>query len=282
MGISGLLQALKPLIQPCNVSQLQGKRVAIDGYCWLHKAVYGCAAELCLNQETDSWIKYCLSFIDLFLHYNCKVTLVFDGAPLPAKGKTETERAEARQKNLEAAKEFQKKGDFKNARNYFARAIDITPAMAARLVAIVDSRYNQTSNVNGGSQPKKVDYIVAPFEADSQLGYLSRNDLVDVVVSEDSDCMLYGCKDIIYKLNSRDGNCERLIVNDIFTKFIDSKFDLRSFSSEMFLSMCIFSGCDYLVKSLSAFSFIICLSMLFPFFFPIFFDLVHERILYLE
>jgi exonuclease-1 len=250
MGISGLLQALKPLIQPCNVSQLQGKHVAIDGYCWLHKAVYGCAAELCLNQETDSWIKYCLSFIDLFLHYNCKVTLVFDGAPLPAKGKTESERAESRQKNLETAKEFQKKGDFKNARNYFARAINITPAMAARLIAIVESRYN---SLNGGNTSKKVDYIVAPFEADAQLGYLSRNDLVDIVVSEDSDCMLYGCKDIIYKLNSKDGNCERLIVNDIFTKFIDNKFDLRSFSSEMFLSMCIFSGCDYLVTLSSIF-----------------------------
>jgi exonuclease-1 len=233
MGIQGLLQALKPLIEITHISTLKGKRVAIDGYCWLHKAVYGCALELCLKQQSDLWIKYCLSYIDLLLQHGIQVTIVFDGAPLPAKQKTEEEREENRQKNMQIAKDYYSKNDLKNARNYFARAIDITPQMAAELIQVVES-----------SRPS-VKFLVSPHEADAQLAFLSRNELVDVIITEDSDTIAYGCKDIVFKLN-RDGSCERLIVNDVFTKFIDSKFDLRTFTPEMFLAMCIFSGCDYL------------------------------------
>lgn len=38
-----------------------------------------------------------------------------------------------------------------------------------------------------------VEYIVAPNEADAQLAYLSRNGLVDAVITEDSDMIPYHC-----------------------------------------------------------------------------------------
>lgn len=233
MGIQGLLQALKPLIQSTHVSELRGKRLAIDGYCWLHKAVYGCCVEICTGKKTDSWIHYCLGFIDMLLYHHIEPTIVFDGAPLPAKGKTEQERAEQRQKNLDLGNEYLRKNDLRSARNYFARAIDITPAMASELINVLETT------------KRAVKCIVAPHEADAQLSYLSINNLVDVIVTEDSDCIAYGCKDIIFKLE-RDGKCDRLIVNKIFTEFIDPKFDLRGFTPEMFLEMCILSGCDYI------------------------------------
>ena len=43
-------------------------------------------------------------------------------------------------------------------------------------------------------QEKNIDYIVAPYEADAQLAYLSINDLVSCVLTEDSDLLVYGCK----------------------------------------------------------------------------------------
>ncbi len=121
------------------------------------------------------------------------------------------------------------------ARNYFARAVNITPKMAAEFIQFVKLKYGDT-----------VTCIVAPYEADAQLAYLSKHGLVDAVVSEDSDCIAYGCSDIIFKLN-RDGSCDRLILSDIYSKCIDTKFDLRHFSPSMFLEMCIIAGCDYLV-----------------------------------
>lgn len=42
-----------------------------------------------------------------------------------------------------------------------------------------------------------VKLIVAPYEADAQLAYLSRSGAVDVVITEDSDCLPYGCKKVM-------------------------------------------------------------------------------------
>lgn len=40
---------------------------------------------------------------------------------------------------------------------------------------------------------KKVDYIVAPYEADAQMTFLSVNKIVDAVITEDSDLIPFGC-----------------------------------------------------------------------------------------
>ena len=39
--------------------------------------------------------------------------------------------------------------------------------------------------------------IVAPYEADSQLAYLSIQGIVDLVITEDSDLLVFGCKKVI-------------------------------------------------------------------------------------
>lgn len=38
-----------------------------------------------------------------------------------------------------------------------------------------------------------VDCIVAPFEADAQLAYLNLAGFAHIVITEDSDLMLFGC-----------------------------------------------------------------------------------------
>lgn len=42
-----------------------------------------------------------------------------------------------------------------------------------------------------------VKLVVAPYEADAQLAYLNRSGAVDVVLTEDSDCLPYGCKKVM-------------------------------------------------------------------------------------
>ena len=36
--------------------------------------------------------------------------------------------------------------------------------------------------------------IVAPYEADAQLTYLVNKNIVDVIITEDSDLMVFGCQ----------------------------------------------------------------------------------------
>ena len=78
MGIQGILPLVKPVIQDKKISAFRGKRVAVDGYSWLHKAAFGCCTELCRGIENDSWIQYCLTYIDLLLDQNITVFLVLD------------------------------------------------------------------------------------------------------------------------------------------------------------------------------------------------------------
>ncbi len=56
MGIAGLLQLLAPVMQSVHVSMLDGKRVAIDSYSWLHKGAYACAQQLVLGNPTDVYV----------------------------------------------------------------------------------------------------------------------------------------------------------------------------------------------------------------------------------
>ena len=41
-----------------------------------------------------------------------------------------------------------------------------------------------------------VEVVVAPYEADSQLAYLAKENIVDLVITEDSDLLAFGCKQV--------------------------------------------------------------------------------------
>ena len=49
----------------------------------------------------------------------------------------------------------------------------------------------------------KIDYIVAPYEADAQLAYLFKLGKVDLVVTEDSDLLLFGAQRVFFKMNTQ-------------------------------------------------------------------------------
>ena len=55
-----------------------------------------------------------------------------------------------------------------------------------------------------------VECIVAPYEADSQLAYLSKESLVDLVITEDSDLLVFGCKKVSVCVRERERERERV------------------------------------------------------------------------
>ena len=46
-----------------------------------------------------------------------------------------------------------------------------------------------------------VEYLVAPYETDAQLAYLSKKNLIDYVITEDSDLIAYGVQNLIFKFD---------------------------------------------------------------------------------
>jgi exonuclease 1 len=234
MGIQNLLPQLKQLLANRHISYFRGKSVAVDGYAWLHRAAYGCCVDLTTGVENESWIQYCIGYLRMLEAFNITTYLVFDGDELPAKRGTELERAENRRLSLQRALSLSSAGDSAAARAQFVRSVDITPKMAARLIQVLKV------------QMPAVRVVVAPYEADAQLAHLVRSNIVDAVISEDSDTIPFACNEVIFKLDKQ-GNCQHLVLGDLFTK-PNLGFDLTGFDQDMVILLCITAGCDYLVK----------------------------------
>ncbi|XP_072951947.1 exonuclease 1 isoform X1 [Typha angustifolia] len=228
MGIQGLLPQLKSIMAPIHVEELKGQTVAVDTYSWLHKGALSCSAHLCKGLPTSKHIGYCMHRVNLLRYHGVRPLLVFDGGLLPIKMDQETKRARMRKENLERAMEHEAAGNSTAAFECYQKAVDISPSIAFELIRVL--------------KQEKVDFIVAPYEADAQMTFLSVNKLVDAVITEDSDLIPFGCSRIIFKMDKFGQGVEYQS-----SKLGQNKeLDLFGFTKQMVLEMCIFSGCDYL------------------------------------
>ncbi|GBP33041.1 Exonuclease 1 [Eumeta japonica] len=227
-GLDGLLPFVEKASRRVNVSEFAGCTVAIDSYCWLHKGAFACADKLVRGDETDVHIKYCLKYVGMLISKNVKPILVFDGQHLPAKAMTEAKRRESRDTSKKRAAELLSLGRTDEARSYMRRSVDITHAMALNLIQECRKR--------------NVDCIVAPYEADAQLAYLNLKNIAQVVITEDSDLILFGCSKILFKMDL-DGT--GTLVETAKLPLV-MKCPIERYSFDKFRQMCILSGCDYL------------------------------------
>ena len=92
---------------------------------------------------------------------------------------------------------------------------------------------------------KNIEFYVAPYEADCQIAKLKRLGLVDAVISEDSDLIIFGVN-VILKLN-QNGECDYVDlikwrpkdVNDVFLKYF------LAFDELSRIDAAILAGSDY-------------------------------------
>ncbi|KAJ0247861.1 Uncharacterized protein HA466_0162610 [Hirschfeldia incana] len=237
MGIKDLLRFMKPYILPIHIQKYAGTRVGIDAYSWLHKGAYSCSMELCLDTDGKKklrYIDYFMHRISLLQHYEITPVVVLDGGHMPCKAATGDERQRHRKANFDAAMVKLKEGNVKAAVEFFQRAVSVTSSMAHQLIQVLKS--------------ENVEFIVAPYEADAQLAYLSSLELeqggIAAVITEDSDLLAYGCKAVIFKMD-RYGKGEELILDNVF-QAVDQKPSFQNFDQELFTAMCVLAGCDFL------------------------------------
>ncbi|XP_052750064.1 exonuclease 1 isoform X2 [Galleria mellonella] len=164
----------------------------------------------------------------MLLSKNIKPILVFDGRHLPAKAMTESKRRESRDISKKRAAELLSLGKIDEARSYMRRSVDITHAMALGLI-------RECRKIN-------VDCIVAPYEADSQLAYLNIKNIAHLVITEDSDLILFGCSKVLFKMDL-DGT--GTLVETAKLPLV-MKCPIEHYTFDKFRQMCIMSGCDYL------------------------------------
>lgn len=161
-------------------------------------------------------------------HFGVTPYLVFDGDKLPAKRCTEDDRETRRAENLAKAQALEAEGKMREAREVYGKCVDITPEMAFQLIKVL--------------KEEGIPYVVAPYEADAQLAYLEREGLIDGVVTEDSDLLVFGCRTVLFKLDQA-GNCVEMKQERFWT---NKSLALSGWSTVEFRQMAILSGCDYL------------------------------------
>lgn len=228
MGINRLLPFLENSSRSVHISHFRGCTAAIDSYCWLHKGTFGCCEKLARGEDTNGYVLYCLKYIRILQNAGVRPIMVFDGRHLPAKRETEEKRREQRKIARKRAAELLRLDRANEARNYLRQCIDVTHDMALALIK--------------ECRQMGVDCIVAPYEADAQLAYLNLKKIADVVITEDSDLVLFGCDKILFKLDLL-GQCT-LVEREKLYLSMQMSPDVYTF--DKFRYMCILSGCDYI------------------------------------
>lgn len=143
----------------------------------------------------------------------------------------EKDRGKNREKSRKMAQEYLANGDEKMAMRKFSESIDITPKMAHTLILAL--------------REIKVEYYVAPYEADAQLAFLWKTGYVDVIATEDSDLLAFGVGIAFFKMDNQ-GNGQEINLENLKKVKVKGKPGFKDFTHEMFLTACILSGCDYI------------------------------------
>jgi len=163
-------------------------------------------------------------------HFGVIPYIIFDGDYLPSKAATEASREKRRADSKKLGMELLNAGKTSQAYLEFQKAVDVTPEMARQLI----------------DELKKagVQYIVAPYEADAQMVYLERKGIIQGILSEDSDLLVFGAKCLLTKLDQY-GNCIEINKADFSAC---KEVSLTGWSEAEFRRMTILSGCDYLAS----------------------------------
>lgn len=85
------------------------------------------------------------------------------------------------------------------AREYFQRCIECTPKMALEVIKVKMIQLKQIHKKElhiKALHNLGVDVLVAPYEADAQLAYLNKIDVAQIIITEDSDLILFGCEKV--------------------------------------------------------------------------------------
>jgi flap endonuclease-1 len=245
MGIKNLMKVLNDntssAIMPLNQVSLRNKKIAIDTSIILYQyvtAIRGSGDDLKgPDGNSTSHIMGILSKTLYYLKLGLIPIHIIDGKPSELKIKILNDRSKIKKGAIERLLEIE--SDLTNP----DKQNDLTDEELALLEdervkllkKSVSVSKTETAQVVEIIKMLGVPCIFAPEEADSQCAYLSRNDLVDYVASEDMDLLTFGTKKLVRNFLKK--NMCVVTLEDILIE--------GDISMEQFIDLCILLGCDY-------------------------------------
>lgn len=237
--MKGLLPCLQSITRSVPLKRYRGLTAAVDAMSWLHKGVFACDVKsLAHSQRNESdkcgsaelrCVRYAMDKTKLLREFGIEVLLVIDGNALPSKKDENAQRREDRDEAFEKALAAEKAGDSRAARRFYAQSCSVTYEIRYELIQ--------------ACKQAKIAFIVAPYEADAQMARLAHSGVVDLVVTEDSDTLAYGCPRVLFKIDF--DACQGQEIQLMRDLGENEALSFKNWTHDMFVFMCILSGCDY-------------------------------------
>ena len=232
MGIRGLNTFIKKVcpesITVNKISKYSGKIFAIDASILLYKYRHISSLD---ETYVNSHILGFINRIKIYLINNITPVFVFDGIPPDLKKNTLKKRQTNKKKIYEKidilkeieCKDLQENNEIKKEiQRLSSQIINVTKKHVDDIKKLLD--------ILG------INYYNAPDEAEKYCVYLQNHNIVDYIVTDDTDVFTFGAKGVL-----KSG-----IKNDIVEVDILQFLKKIEYSHTKFIDLCILSGCDYL------------------------------------
>lgn len=229
MGIRHLNRFLKdnasPSIKLCNLSELSGKKIAVDISIYMYRFA-----------SNNTLIENIYLMLSVFRHYNIIPIFIFDGKPPPEKHELLRKRKEDKR---EAENEYNK---LKNTLEINTDMDDSDKQEIIYNMDILKKKFvsinkNDIENVKILIRSYGATYYDAPGEADELCAMLNIKNKVWASLSEDMDMFVYGCPRVIRYFSLLNHTAIVYDVKGILNNLGISQKELRE--------ICVLSGTDY-------------------------------------
>ena len=228
MGIKGLFKFIKKYapsaVNEITVSDLKNKTIGFDTSILIYQfviAIRNQGIDLTNNSgEITSHIHAIIMKTLSFLKKKINPVFVFDGKPPTIKYDTLKERTKIKQsaiENLEKNIEMDEETKIK---------------LLKQSVSVSSKQMDECKEI---LRLIGIPVIEAEQEADSQCAYLSKNNIVNAIASEDMDLLTFGTKILLRNINKK--NIVEITLSKILLEC--------EITQDQFIDLCILMGCDY-------------------------------------
>lgn len=260
MGIKGnfltFLRNKYEIGENITITKYSGKKIAIDTLIYInkYKATQG-----------DKWLNGFFNFVCKLRKNNINCTFIFDSKSPPEKEKEREKRKNNRIRIGEQIEElnqciqiYETQSVITDSLKYYNDQIlnskgeqfkdffqDYNIILLPELKELLRKKKSYLYIISpediGKAQKVlealNIQYIIAPFEAESQCAELCIRNKVDCVLSDDSDLFAYLCPFFLLKFNSSSEECILIDLEKVLEKI--------NLTKEQFLDFCILCGTDY-------------------------------------
>ena len=232
MGIRGLNTFIKKVCPECiitkKIGNYSGKRFGIDASIFLYKYRHVSNVD---NSCKNSHIIGFINRIKYYYNFNITPIFIFDGIPPEQKKVTLKKRQDIKKKiyeKIEILQDLQPENEIeqleinKEINNLSRQIINVTKTHIEEVKTLL--------NLLG------ITYYDAPDEAEKYCVFLQKNNIIDYIVTDDTDIFTFGGVNVL----------KSTIKNDIIETNIEILLEKVKYTQQKFIEFCMLSGCDYL------------------------------------